>query len=319
MASDEDLDDAELKAAIAASLEDLGKSGDEGDPAPAPSGRQKGVVDLTAESDDDEVVEVYPKSKSVVESESEDEGGEDAELKRAVEVSLRASEENDSSDDAELKRAIQVSLQGESGGGDNTSAHANLTEKKNEKTASHSEQGKAMSKPEPSRMMPLLGLDRKQMEQERLARLAKRKAEEAPTNQPEAKQLRTEASSSGQRAKSPPKIRSRIISPRKEKSTSSDGQLKSKPDNPSTTPSVQFPTGVVKKTWNRHCPRNDDDIKIEEVFQAADLELAVLSSFMWDMEWIFSNLNTKSTRFLLIMQAKEESTVCCDPYQRELD
>ena len=170
-----------------------------------------------------------------------------------------------------------------------------------------------MSKPEPSRMMPLLGLDRKQMEQERLARLAKRKAEEAPTNQPEAKQLRTEASSGGQVVKSP-KIPSRTMSPRKEKSTSSDGQSKNKPNNPSTTPSVQFPTGVVKKTWNRHCPRNDDDIKIEEVFQAADLELAVLSSFMWDMEWIFSNLNTKSTRFLLIMQAKEESTVCCDPY-----
>ena len=313
MASDEDLDDAKLKAAIAASLKDLEKSGDEGDPAPAPSGRQKGVVDLTVESDGDEVVEVYPKSKSVVESESEDEGGEDAELKKAVEVSLRASEENDSGDDAELKRAIQMSLQGESGGGDNTSAHANLTQKKNDKTSSHSEQGKSMSKPEPSRMMPLLGLDRKQMEQERLARLAKRKAEEAPTNQPEAKQLRTEASSGGQGAKGP-KIPSRTMSPRKEKSTSSDGQSKNKPDNPSTTPSVQFPTGVIKKTWNQHCPRNDDDIKIEEVFQAADLELAVLSSFMWDMEWIFSNLNTKSTRFLLVMQAKEESTVCCDPY-----
>lgn len=319
MAGDEDLDDAELKAAIAASLEDLQGSRNESDPTP--SGRQKGVADLTAGSDD-EVVEVYPKSKSVVESESEGEGGEggeDAELKRAVEASLRASEGNDSDDDAELKRAIHMSLQGEFGDGDNASAHASLARKENDKTASSFEQEKFMSKPEPPRTMPLLGLDRKQMEQERLARLAKRKAEDAPMNQPDTKQLRTKALSGGQGAKGLPMSPLRAGSPRKESSASSSGLSKSIPDNLSTIPSVQFPKGVVKKTWNKHCPRNGDDIKIEEVFQAADLELAVLSSFMWDMEWIFSNMNTRSTRFLLIMQAKEESTVCYDPYQGELN
>lgn len=310
MASDEDMHDPDLKAAIAASLQSPEGSGDANDSAP--SERPEGVVDLTADSDD-EAVEVYPKSKSVVESESEDEEVEDEELRRAMKMSMRAPEETDSSDDdddAELKRAIQMSMQDEPENGGDASKPETSGGKEDDNTALLSRVNEeSTSKPEPFQAMPLSGLDRKQMEQERLARLAKRKAEETPTNQPEAKQARTETLPGGIRgSKSPPR------SPRKGNIVSSDGKSKSQSDKPSTTPSVQFPTGVVKKTWNQHCPRNGDDIKIEEVFQASDLELAVLSSFMWEMEWIFSKMDTKSTRFLLIMQAKEESTVCLHPF-----
>lgn len=296
MASDDDLDDPDLKAAIAASLQSLDVSGNAN--ASSSSERPKGVVDLTADSDD-EVVEVYPKSKSVVESETDDEDEEDEEvededLRRAIKMSMRASEEphnSDTDDDgSELKRAIQMSLQNEP----ETSGETSIP-------------SRVKDPPKPSTQpTSLSGLDRKQMEQERLARLAKRKAEEAPTSQPEAKQTRTESPSSirGPEGSS----RSPVKGARESKS-----QL-----DPSSTPSVQFPTGVVKKTWNRHCPRNGDDIKIEEVFQASDLELAVLSSFMWDMEWMFSKMETKSTRFLLVMQAKEESTVCEHPASHKL-
>lgn len=78
---------------------------------------------------------------------------------------------------------------------------------------------------------------------------------------------------------------------------------------PSNKPGIQFPNGTVKKTWAFSCPRTGDDIKIEEVFQQADLKLAVLSSFMWDTEWLFSKLDISRTRFMLIMEGKEESTV----------
>lgn len=65
----------------------------------------------------------------------------------------------------------------------------------------------------------------------------------------------------------------------------------------------------MKKTWAFLNERKGDDIKIEEVLQKSDLELAVLSSFMWDMDWLFSKLDIRRTRFILIMQAKEEATV----------
>jgi len=49
---------------------------------------------------------------------------------------------------------------------------------------------------------------------------------------------------------------------------------------------VQFPDGIVKKTWVHGCPRQGDDIKIEEVLQKDDLDFAVLSAYMVDPEWV---------------------------------
>jgi hypothetical protein len=72
-------------------------------------------------------------------------------------------------------------------------------------------------------------------------------------------------------------------------------------------PGVQFPDGVVKKTWVHGCPRQDD-IKIEEVLQKDDLELAVLSSFQIDPEWIASKLHP-ATKVVFVLQAKTELEV----------
>jgi hypothetical protein len=47
---------------------------------------------------------------------------------------------------------------------------------------------------------------------------------------------------------------------------------------------LQYPDGVVKKTWAFGYDRNGDDIKIEEVLQKSDLEVAVLSSFQVDAD-----------------------------------
>jgi len=47
---------------------------------------------------------------------------------------------------------------------------------------------------------------------------------------------------------------------------------------------VQYPEGIVKKTWALGHDRNGDDIKIEEVLQKSDLEVAVLSSFQVDAD-----------------------------------
>lgn len=113
--------------------------------------------------------------------------------------------------------------------------------------------------------LSFLGIDRKKMEQERLAR--KRKASISP---PPPRKI----------AKSFPSATIQTSKP----------QLGS---SKSLGPS-EFPRGTVKKTWAFGYPRTGDDIKLEEVLQKQDLNLAVLSSFQWDVEWLLAKLNTRS-------------------------
>ncbi|KAI0389236.1 tyrosyl-DNA phosphodiesterase-domain-containing protein [Xylariaceae sp. FL0594] len=121
-----------------------------------------------------------------------------------------------------------------------------------------------------------LGLDRKKMEEERLARVAKRKApDESTTSENE-----------------PPARRVKLATEGLDVSTAS---------------SVPYPRGAVKKTWAYGYPRQGDDIKIEEIFQKDQLELAVLSSFQWDDEWLMSKLDIKRTRLVCIAFAASEA------------
>jgi hypothetical protein len=70
-----------------------------------------------------------------------------------------------------------------------------------------------------------------------------------------------------------------------------------------TKSGIQYPHGVVKQTWAYGFPRSGGDIKIEEVFQKADLDLAVLSAFQWDNEWVLSKVNMARTKLILVAQA----------------
>ncbi|PLB41146.1 uncharacterized protein BDW47DRAFT_75683 [Aspergillus candidus] len=279
-----DQEDQELREAIAASLEDGRNSNHVVSHGP------QQVVDLTAESDD-EVVPIFPKSQSLVGSETDDEAGQ----------------EKSDYDDEDLRRAIELSVQEESdvqitqsSRVDRTSEHSIPPSSKEPENPSNDQQH--------STPTGILGLDRKQMEQERLARFAKRKAERsASTDERDVKHPRIDS------PPKPQKISSKDVpvydTAGKPDGSSQDisGKTQQNPQ-PSLSPSVQFPMGTVKKTWAFSCRRMGDDIKIEEVFQKSDLELAVLSSFMWDMEWLFSKLDTRKTRLLLMMQAKDDAT-----------
>ena len=157
-----------------------------------------------------------------------------------------------------------------------------------------------------------LGLDRKAMEQERLAR--KRKALE-PSLPPATSDNRvcdeshevvaarecgtcasTQSSALGDDETRNKKAR---IESQSEKLTNSN---------------LQYPKGIVKKTWALGFPR-EDDIKIEEVLERSDLTLAVLSSFQWDVEWLMRKIDVAKTKMIFIMQAKDESTK--EQYRRE--
>ncbi|MDI1492540.1 MAG: hypothetical protein OHK93_003754 [Ramalina farinacea] len=131
-------------------------------------------------------------------------------------------------------------------------------------------------------ILGMAGLDRKKMEEERLAR--KRKATDpAPASPPTKKNVKASSITTSPDQAAPV-------------------------DMPSSShPAIlQYPYGIVKKTWVAGHPRAGDDIKLEEVLQAEDLDVALLSSFQWDLPWVLSKLRPE-TQVGLVMQAKDEN------------
>ncbi|XEV00129.1 hypothetical protein FSHL1_005415 [Fusarium sambucinum] len=126
----------------------------------------------------------------------------------------------------------------------------------------------------------LLSLDRKKMEEERLQRLAKRRR--SPTDGDVAEVP-------------PPKRMTPSVEPPRTVAASLLASL------------LPYPKGAIKRTWAYGYPRTSEDIKIEEVFQKDKLELALLSSYQWDDEWLISKLDLRKTKLLLLAFADSEA------------
>ncbi|KAI1129584.1 tyrosyl-DNA phosphodiesterase-domain-containing protein [Nemania abortiva] len=128
-----------------------------------------------------------------------------------------------------------------------------------------------------------LGLDRKKMEEERLARAAKRKAPHDDDGAgPRSQRVRLDNQSDAMPSATTA-LSSNVASSK-----------------------LPYPKGTVKKTWVSGYPRQDD-IKIEEILQKEQLELAVLSSFQWDDEWLLSKIDIKKTKMVCIAFASNEA------------
>lgn len=168
--------------------------------------------------------------------------------------------------------------------------------------------------------MGMLGIDRKKMEEERLARLKKRKAGPANLNS---------HTHDGHELDLPPAQRPRLMNGVRSlpgHSTGTPGM--SQPSLPSAISSLNsnsnaskgvseaglaYAKGTVRRTRALGYARRDDDITIDEVLQRDSLELAVLSSFQWDEDWLMSKLNLGKTKVLLIAYAENEETVSHGP------
>ncbi|KAK0673822.1 tyrosyl-DNA phosphodiesterase-domain-containing protein [Cercophora samala] len=190
-----------------------------------------------------------------------------------------------------------------------------------------------------------LGLDRKKMEEERLARLAQRKRKaslEAPakyssldTRSAQAPRTLNDMGPSSQRegkgkkndnAPSFPAVKASSEGMGGSKGTWGSANAAEIPVNGIThsnfnrilpprsslssihTSILPYPRGVVKKTWiyPSH-PRTGDDIKIEEVLQKDILDLAVISSFQWDEDWMLSKIDISRTKLYLVAFANSEA------------
>ncbi|ORX99423.1 tyrosyl-DNA phosphodiesterase-domain-containing protein [Clohesyomyces aquaticus] len=130
----------------------------------------------------------------------------------------------------------------------------------------------------PSNSQGLAGLDRKAMEQERLARLGKRKKPASPE---------------------PP---SRTAKQKISHSSATDASQAKVAIDVSNSP-IQYPRGAIKRTWAFKHPRTND-IRIEEVVQSSTLQVAILSAFDWDVDWIFTKIDPEKVKQIWIMNAK---------------
>ncbi|KAI1468191.1 phospholipase D/nuclease [Daldinia caldariorum] len=208
-------------------------------------------------------------------------GDEDAALRYAIALSLQ--------DTGTASSKTPIEIESDSEGDDDdldkgpkyppVTKEPEHRNEKHEPQAARLPQISSVSQPSPSPTpsgFASLGLDRKKMEEERLARLGKRKV---PESEPES-QGRT------QRQKLDPEFTAHPVS--------------------KSNVRLPYAKGTVKKTWAKGFARKDD-IKIEEVLQKDELELAVISSFQWDERWMLSKIDYYKTKILCIAFASNEA------------
>lgn len=204
------------------------------------------------------------------------------------------SDTEDEDEDENMRRAIALSLL-ESTGSQDTAAVAR-TSSPAATTVSNpidvakpaKESTSAVSLQASGRPANMFGIDRNAMEQERLARLGKRKRSSSPERP------------SKQVAKTCPA-----------KQTQSSNIKTATPPNSE----LQYPRGAIKRTFATKYPRTDD-ITLDEVLQANTVDIAVISSFMWDAEWLWKKLSPVRTKQIWIMNVKDKETQ--ERYRREM-
>jgi len=177
-----------------------------------------------------------------------------------------------SSDDEDLKSAIALSLK--------TQYQPEIIDLNSDEDEISLRTTMAAEKSPASRSnLAFLGLDRKKMEQERLARTRK-----PPLSPPRARKRQKVSGAEGIEPAQHdiPNNVHRSLS--KITSSTSRGGI----------PEARFLNPVVKKTWAFGHPRDGSEIKLEEILQKGDLKSAVLSGFQWDIDWLFAKLDTKS-------------------------
>ncbi|KAK6350768.1 hypothetical protein TWF718_003955 [Orbilia javanica] len=158
----------------------------------------------------------------------------------------------------------------------------------------------------------LLGLDRAQMERDRLARLKRKTPGDSYV--PQAKHTKSLAAQD-------------LVVKKEEPDESPAGPSKNtrgpfmtlrdlQERVTSYVPrATQYREGVVKKTYIQGVTRTPDDITIEEVLQKDTLQTAVLSAYQWDFLWILGKVKTGECDLVLVLHAKEDDV---DHYRRNL-
>lgn len=162
---------------------------------------------------------------------------------------------------------------------------------------------------EPAKMVGgILGMDRKKQEEERLARL-KRKREHSMSPPLSESALKSGSTSSDSTSSGSISVTTTGLQATESQIKAAESATRREIDSSSPGPALtlQYPTGVVKKTWAFGFERVED-IKLEEVLQSSRLEAALMSSFQWDWDWLLPKLDTQRIKLLFVVEAKDEQT-----------
>lgn len=192
--------------------------------------------------------------------------------------------------------------------GSSTASSENATQQTTQQTTQTQTQSQAHSQPSSSQQQQSqfgsVSLDRRAMEQERLNRLAKR--QRPATDNDDDDDVIEVPPPKKQATRAPAASNIKTFGASASASANRTGQSSG---SNSSNSSVPYPNPTVKRTWARGTARRGDEITIEDVFQKDKLELAVLSSFQWDEEWMLSKLDYKRTKIMLLAFARDEAQV----------
>lgn len=214
----------------------------------------------------------------VIDLVSDDDEDDDDELRQAIALSLQESEKVDSNGGPSTQHSNIEPAESPFKYGSAREMNRNLTQTQTEVTPSSTPTQAAASAPKSTTNS--FGFDRKAMEQERLARLEKRKRSPSPER--------------------PSKMTTKQPSANPRETASKSSKSSEKPALP-----LQFPNGCIKRTWAyKHARTND--IKIEEVLQADTLNIAVISAFNWDDDWVYEKLPWDRMKQIWVMSCKGE-------------
>lgn len=193
-------------------------------------------------------------------------------------------------EDADLKLAIALSLQ------QHEAEHNERQETSAQSTFDVPDVGVTTPTSDASNTNGFRGLDRKAMEAERLARLKRKRDASDEGGQADSARI------------SPPPLRRAMASRSQGKQDSiSKANGTSSHSKSNATASNTYPQGKVFKTYAPGYPA-DDTISFSDLLSPLEnLKSALLSSFIWDFDWLLPNFSTylNSINLLLVMHAKQ--------------
>ncbi|KAJ4985028.1 ubiquitin interaction domain-containing protein [Stagonosporopsis vannaccii] len=184
-------------------------------------------------------------------------------------------------DDEDLKRAIALSMQDTIKPTISSALHEPPQPESVSTMAELTAQAAKPSTASASSTSNAFVLDRKAMEADRLRRLEERKRKRSPSPDGPSKHM--------PRAQGPAVVKDLPTS-----RSQSDAVL-------------QHPRGAVKRTFATKFPRTDD-ITIDELLQASMVNIAVISSFQWDAEWLSGKLSHTKVKQYWVMNARDAET-----------